>query len=320
MKLIVRLVLSFILLVIWCSFCPAQDNKSSDEPPPPAAFEYVQDNWKDFSPAEGGYAISLPGTPELGKDQAQPAIGKFIQKFYHLNTGAADYTVGYFDLIAQLSDPLKTTKAILDAERQQLLATNKNWKLLSEKKFEVEVGEGRDWLIKDGDKVLRKRYFFSGSRYYQITLSVSRDAAFKTGKPSSNPSDFTDFYQMIATRFFDSFKLTPIKAAAATGESGAAGGVKKTIISGGVINGKAISLPRPDYPAEARAAHVEGTVAVKVLINEEGKVVEAKAVSGPMLLRAAAERAALRGRFSIVKLEGLAVKVSGFINFNFSLQ
>src|SRR5678816_4030072 len=36
-------------------------------------------------------------------------------------------------------------------------------------------------------------------------------------------------------------------------------------ISGGVLNGKAISLPKPAYPPIARAAHASGTVVVQVL-------------------------------------------------------
>src|SRR5258705_5510043 len=44
-------------------------------------------------------------------------------------------------------------------------------------------------------------------------------------------------------------------------------------ISGGVLNGKAISLPKPQYPPIARAAHAAGTVVVQVLIDENGSVV-----------------------------------------------
>ena len=44
-------------------------------------------------------------------------------------------------------------------------------------------------------------------------------------------------------------------------------------ISGGVLNGKAISLPKPAYPAIARTAHASGTVVVQVLIDENGNVV-----------------------------------------------
>jgi hypothetical protein len=49
-------------------------------------------------------------------------------------------------------------------------------------------------------------------------------------------------------------------------------------ISGGVLNGKAISLPRPAYPEIARQAHASGTVVVQVVINESGAVSSAHAV------------------------------------------
>ena len=65
-------------------------------------------------------------------------------------------------------------------------------------------------------------------------------------------------------------------------------------ISGGVLNGKAISLPKPAYPPIARAAHAAGTVVVQVLIDENGNVVSAHAVSGHPLLQAVAVGAARR--------------------------
>jgi protein TonB len=87
-----------------------------------------------------------------------------------------------------------------------------------------------------------------------------------------------------------------------------------------VLNGKAISLPPPTYPPIARAAHASGTVTVQVLVDEEGKVVTAHAVSGHPLLQAAAVQAARQARFSPTKLSGQPVKVSGVIIYNFVAQ
>lgn len=92
--------------------------------------------------------------------------------------------------------------------------------------------------------------------------------------------------------------------------------VPKTI-SGGVMNGKATSLPKPAYPAAARAVRAGGPVSVQVLIDESGRVVSASAVSGHPLLRAAAEGAARGARFSPTLLSGQPVKVSGVITYNF---
>ena len=91
-------------------------------------------------------------------------------------------------------------------------------------------------------------------------------------------------------------------------------------ISGGVLNGKAISLPKPAYPAIARQAHASGTVVVQVTIDENGSVISAAAVSGHPLLRGVAVQAARGARFSPTKLSGQPVKVTGVITYNFVAQ
>jgi protein TonB len=91
-------------------------------------------------------------------------------------------------------------------------------------------------------------------------------------------------------------------------------------ISGGVLNGKAISLPKPPYPAVAKAARASGTVTVQVTIDENGNVISARAVSGHPLLQAAAVAAARSAKFSPTKLSGQPVKVTGVITYNFVAQ
>lgn len=91
-------------------------------------------------------------------------------------------------------------------------------------------------------------------------------------------------------------------------------------ISGGVLNGKAISLPKPAYPPIARQAHASGTVVVQVTIDENGHVISATPVSGHPLLRAVAAAAARGARFSPTKLSGQPVKVTGVITYNFVAQ
>jgi len=88
-------------------------------------------------------------------------------------------------------------------------------------------------------------------------------------------------------------------------------------ISGGVLNGKATSLPKPPYPPAARAVRASGAVNVQVTISESGSVVSASAVSGHPLLRQAAEQAARQARFAPTTLSGQAVSVTGVIVYNF---
>jgi len=86
------------------------------------------------------------------------------------------------------------------------------------------------------------------------------------------------------------------------------------------INGKANALKQPSYPSAAKAARASGAVNVRVVINELGEVVFAKAESGHPLLRAAAITAAKGSQFSPTLLSGKPVKVSGIIVYNFVAQ
>lgn len=96
-----------------------------------------------------------------------------------------------------------------------------------------------------------------------------------------------------------------------------ANNVPRAPISGGVLNGKAISLPPPPYPAIARQAHASGTVVVQVVIDESGAVISAHAVSGHPLLQAVCVAAAREAHFSPTRLCGEPVKVTGVITYNF---
>lgn len=89
-------------------------------------------------------------------------------------------------------------------------------------------------------------------------------------------------------------------------------------INGGVLNGKAISLPLPVYPPIALAAKASGSVTVQITIDEDGNVISAQADSGHPLLRAAAVTAAREAKFSPTRLSGQPVKVQGVVIYNFS--
>ena len=90
-------------------------------------------------------------------------------------------------------------------------------------------------------------------------------------------------------------------------------------VSGGVLNGTAISLPPPTYPEAAKRMRASGIVSVAVVLDESGKVISAIATSGPTMLRDVAVQAALKARFSPTKLSGQPVKVAGLINYKFAL-
>ena len=88
---------------------------------------------------------------------------------------------------------------------------------------------------------------------------------------------------------------------------------KKGPVAGGMLNAKAIYMPLPDVPA----GEVNGVVLVQILVDEQGSVIDARPVSGPQHLHAAAVNAARMARFNPTLLMGEPVKVSGTLSNNF---
>jgi protein TonB len=87
-----------------------------------------------------------------------------------------------------------------------------------------------------------------------------------------------------------------------------------------MLMSKVISLPQPPYPPLAKQIGIHGPVPVQILIDEGGKVVSARALSGNAFLTKSAEEAAYRARFTPTILNGQSVKVQGVITYNFVLQ
>ena len=83
---------------------------------------------------------------------------------------------------------------------------------------------------------------------------------------------------------------------------------------------RAVQRIAPAYPQMARSQRVSGTVTVYLVVNERGEVETISRTSGPAMLRSAAQDAARRWRFRPTVIEGRPVRVSGYINFNFTLE
>ncbi len=92
---------------------------------------------------------------------------------------------------------------------------------------------------------------------------------------------------------------------------------EKKAVEGDLEVGRALELPKPAYPKLARAAHASGQVIVQLLIDVDGTVMNAAAVSGHPLLYSVSVEAAKNSRFSPTKLDGKPVKVTGVITYNF---
>ena len=182
----------------------------------------------------------------------------------------------------------------------------------------------------------------SNSNAPTTTRSVRTDFYDSISNPNNPPVNVSTAPHNIPPARIDSvrgdFNVDPIAPAGRTGVPGGTGNtpvvnmvepppppppaptpvVPKVVkMSEGVLKGNAISLPKPGYPAMARQIRLQGSVTVQILIDEEGKVVSAKAVSGHPLLVVEAQRAAMQARFTPTKLSNQPVKVSGVITYNF---
>jgi TonB family protein len=93
-------------------------------------------------------------------------------------------------------------------------------------------------------------------------------------------------------------------------------GVAKPV-DGGLLNGKAVDLPKATYSEEAKRVKARGRVTVRVLVDENGKVVSALALNGPAVLRQAAEEAARKAVFNPFVENGITVRVSGTLTYDF---
>ena len=88
----------------------------------------------------------------------------------------------------------------------------------------------------------------------------------------------------------------------------------------GITPANVIFSPAPQYPAAAAAARVHGQVTVHAVVDPDGNVIYARAVSGPPLLRDAAQQAVQRWRYRPLLDNGkpIAVTTTAIVDFKFA--
>jgi TonB family protein len=171
-----------------------------------------------------------------------------------------------------------------------------------------------------GQRVVPKKQYVKKHAKSKIARAAARRRHRKAARPAVPPREvikYTIAGPLPNYRGDTSNGTDNTSPPAYRGPVGGSPGTGPNQISGGVLNGKAIALPKPAYPAAARAVRASGPVTVQVLIDEEGNVISASAVSGNPLLRAAAVQAARGAKFSPTRLSGQPVKVSGVVVYNF---
>ena len=95
---------------------------------------------------------------------------------------------------------------------------------------------------------------------------------------------------------------------------------QKVRISSGVAQGLLIHQVTPQYPAQARQAHIQGTVILQAVIGKDGTVQSLHVLSGHPMLTQAAMDAVRRWRYKPYYLNGEPVEADTQINVNFTLS
>jgi TonB family protein len=302
------------LLILFSGTTPSwsQKTRPSLESPTGAAVESELDGWKRFSSTEGGFEVLFPAGPK--KSSGRVKVGSLAAETYSYTVRAGDsYSVMYFDVPHVVSDA-QLTQDLLFGLRNFVLAELKG-KILSDRPISVDDSLGRllEISITNGD-VARVLIIVSGQRIYRV-MAIPQQGLVPDGRKFTSTS----------VAYLKSFRAIPVdklpegevdKFLRAEPEPGRAA-LKSPLVSRGVLNGEALGLPHPEYPAIARIAHASGTVVVRVVIDEEGKVIAAQAMSGHPLLRPVAVKAARDARFSPTLQEGKPVKVLGVLTYNF---
>lgn len=150
---------------------------------------------------------------------------------------------------------------------------------------------------------------YSTKRVPDTPLGVKADHV--SAEPQSRPSETTGSPQSTAEPAHAA--STAQAPAAKSGEPG-----ESDKDDAGSLVAFATRKVVPRYPPMAKQSGAAGLVRVYVIV-EGGKVVAVSHTEGPILLRQAAEDAARQWSFQVVSIEGRPTRLSGYIDFNFTL-
>jgi len=90
-------------------------------------------------------------------------------------------------------------------------------------------------------------------------------------------------------------------------------------VSQGVMQGMVVSKVQPSYPPDARAARIQGSVVIEVVIDKNGNIESERLISGHPLLAPAAIDAVKQWKYRPYILNGNPVEVDTQITVNFTL-
>ena len=94
---------------------------------------------------------------------------------------------------------------------------------------------------------------------------------------------------------------------------------KWVVVSSGVMARNRIGGKDPKYPGDAKKAHVEGRVVIKVTVSDSGKVEDACVLYRPEMLQQSAIDAVRAWTYKPFELNGQPREVKSQLNIDFNL-
>jgi TonB family protein len=266
-----------------------------------AVFVFAQSNeWKEYSSEKGKFSVLLPGAPtnDYRLGDADSGTGLVYLMNYHQKDGTV-WSVDYFDLPAIPPDA-DAVKALLERRRRNYLSEPGSTTLTPNgyPALEYKIRWQRD-------EVETVRVILVKQRVYELRALIQ-------GKHPASAE---------IPKFFDSFKPVPMtdeEIVALTRAAGKKTASRTLAIAGGVLQARAVKKVQPLYPPEAKARRITGAVKIRILVSEEGNVIDAEILEGPDLLRESALAAARSWVFMPTELAGRPVKVEGILTLKFA--
>ena len=91
-------------------------------------------------------------------------------------------------------------------------------------------------------------------------------------------------------------------------------------VGGPITPPRPIKSPKPEYTAEAMKARIQGTVTVEALVDEQGRVADARVLTSLPMLDEAALAAAKQWEFTPTLMNGQPVPVLMVLELHFMLR
>ena len=337
--------LHFALAIFLLSALPlsAQVQKPAD----------VWSEWETLSPENEEFTVLMPKNPTTESTKFPYHKMELSARMY-LATSAAGPVIGVVSLSGIKSDPAQYTEfarfnSYVDAFKNffppkvRSKETVAKMVLVSSRPFRGYTG--RSYKLTLGDLNGSVNAFVTRKRFYAIvSLNTKKDDALEEkflssfelperqpDQPKTNAAADGDATvttqgrqpgEQPAEKVIEGEPTAPANGTEGNTEQANAGGQvpnpnqpkARGPLAGGMLNSKAIYLPQPEVPA----GEASGVVLVQILIDEQGTVIDARPVSGPQHLHAAAVNAARLARFSPTLFGGEPVKVSGTLSYNFA--